>query len=120
AFERIGLDLELREALAGVLGDEQRPDLDPDQEAVAVDHDILDMADARRRRKAPFVHAWHAAQRRKLAPVLTGILAEVEMRRQRADTDHLAPAELAAARRPPIEMNLPPVDPAPRHAASAP
>ena len=61
ALDRIGIDDKLGEAFAKILRHQQSADLDADQQAVAVEHDILDVPDARRRRKAPFADASRVA-----------------------------------------------------------
>src|SRR6202023_2561038 len=90
---------------------------DADQQAVAVEHDILDVADARRRREAPFADARRAAQRRQFAPALAAVLADIKMRRQRADADHVTALELAGTRRPQVHVVEAVEDPRPGHAA---
>ena len=75
------------------------------------------MADARRRREEPLSTLWRVAERRQLAPGLALVLADVDMRRQRADQHHVAALQLAAARRPEIEMREAIVAPGPGHAA---
>ena len=104
ALDRIGIDDKLGEALAEILRHQERADLDADQQAVAVEHDVLDVADARRRRKAPFADAGRVAQRRQFAPGLAAVLADIKMRRQRADADHVAARKLAGARRPQVHV----------------
>ncbi len=114
-----GSTLQLGEALAAILRHQQRADLDADQQAVTVDDDVLDVADARRRREAPFRHARRPAQRRQLAPALAGILADIEMRGQRPDTDHIVALQPAGARGPEVEMVHALVGPGPGDAAVA-
>ena len=55
ALLRIGIDRQLGEAFAEVLRHLQRADLDADPQPVAVEHDVLDVADARRRREGPLL-----------------------------------------------------------------
>ena len=117
ALDRIGIDDKLGEAFAEILRHQQSADLDADQQAVAVEHDILDVADARRRRKAPFADAGRVAQRRQFAPGLAAVLADIKMRRQRADADHVAALELAGARRPQVHVVEAVEDPGPGQAA---
>ena len=52
-----------------------------------------------------------------LAPALAFVLADVDVRRQRADQHDVAALQLAAARRPQIEMREAVVAPGPGHAA---
>jgi hypothetical protein len=119
AFARIGIDGKLGEALAEIVRDQQRADLDADHEAVAVDDDVLDVADPWRRWKAPLRHARGASQRRQLAPAHAGVVAQVEMRRQRPDQHHVAPRKLAGACRPEIVVGEPVVAPGPGQPAVA-
>ena len=104
ALLRIGIDRQLGEAFAEVVRHLQRADLDADPQPVAVEHDVLDMADARRRREGPCVDALGVAERRQLAPGLALVLADVEMRRQRAGEHHVAALQLAGAARPEFVM----------------
>ena len=53
AFHRIWIDWQLGKAVTEILRDQQAADLDADHEPVAVEHDILDVADVGRRREAP-------------------------------------------------------------------
>ena len=117
AFLRIGIDRQFDEAFAEVLRDLQRADLDADQQAVAVEHDVLDVADARRRRKGPFRDALGLAERLQLAPRVALVLADVEMRRQRADEHHVAALQAAGASRPELVVRQTFVDPCPLDAA---
>ena len=55
--------------------------------------------------------------RGELAPALAFVLADVDVRRQRADQNHVAALQFAAARRPDIEMCEAFVAPGPGHAA---
>ena len=90
AFPRIGIDLQIDEALSEIVRHKQRTDFDADREQVAVEHDVLDVTDPRRRRKRPFRHGLGVAQRLQLAPRLTLVLADVEMRGQRAGKHRIA------------------------------
>ena len=117
ALLRIGIDRQLGEALAEVLRYLQRADLDADPQPVAVEHDVLDMADARRRREGPLLDRLGVAERLQLAPGLALVLADIEMRRQRAGEHHVAALKLAGAARPELVMRQPLVDPGPFEAA---
>ena len=76
------VDVKVLKRLAEVGRDEQGADFDADHQAVAIEHDVLDVADARRWRKAPAGRAVDIAQRRQLAPTVAIVLADIEMRRQ--------------------------------------
>src|ERR1700686_5311179 len=117
ALDRIWIDNKLGEAFAEILRHQKRADLNADQQAVAVEHDILNVADARRRRKAPFGDPRRIAQRRQFAPGLAAVVTDIKMRRQRADADHVAALELAGARRPQVHMVEAVEDPGPGIAA---
>ncbi len=117
ALLRIGIDLQLGERFAEIHRHRQRADLDANQQPIAVQHDVLDVTDARRRREEPFVDARRLAEPGEVAPRLALVLADVDMRRQRADQHHVAALQLAAARRPQIEMREAVVAPRPGHAA---
>ena len=117
ALLRVGIDRQLGEALAEILRDLQRADLDADPQPVAVEHDVLDMADARRRREGPLLDGLGVAERLQLAPGLALVLADIEMRRQRAGEHHVAALQFAGAARPELVMRQALVDPGPFEAA---
>ena len=95
----------------------QRADLDADPEPIAVEHDVLDVTDARRRREGPFRDGLGVAERLQLAPGLALVLADIEMRRQRAGKHHVAALQFSGAARPEFVMRQAIVDPGPLHAA---
>ena len=102
---------------AEILRHLQRADLDADPQPVAVEHDVLDVADARRRREGPLLDRLGVAERLQLAPGLALVLADVEMRRQRAGEHHVAALQFAGAARPELVMRQAVVDPGPLDAA---
>ena len=118
ALLRIGIDRQFDEALRrnpstpAASRSRRRP------QPVAVEHDVLDMADARRRREGPLLRRVLASRnafssRHDLALVL----AHIEMRRQRAGEHHVAALQLAGAARPELVMRQALVDPIPLEAA---
>src|SRR5262249_6251309 len=113
ALNRIGIDLELAEACSEVRRYQQRADLNADPETLALDHDILHMPDARRRRKAPPRNACDLAQAGKLAPAVAAVLADEDMGRKRSDAHDLATLQPPGARRPQVDAINPVISPGP-------
>src|SRR5258708_26753767 len=75
------------------------------------------MADARRRREGPMLDGLGVAERLQLAPGLSLVLADIEMRRQRAGEHHIAALQFAGAARPELMVRQAVVDPGPFEAA---
>src|ERR1700692_4424455 len=77
AFLRIRIDGELNETLAGIVGHLKRTDLYAYKKALAIDHDVLDVSDARRWWKGPLRHALCFTECLEFAPRRTFVLADI-------------------------------------------
>ncbi len=98
AFLRIRIDGELNKTLAEIVGHLERSYLDANKKAHTINHDILDVPDARRWRKGPLRHALCFTECLKLAPRRTFVLADIKMGGQGASEYNVAAVQTAGAR----------------------
>ena len=76
ALPWVRVDRQLPKALAAILRHQQGADLYAGEQPVAVDHDLLDVADPWRRGKAPLPDTFDLAKTRQFPPAVAAIVAE--------------------------------------------